>query len=272
MDGRFQPLEAPALAARDRGFLFGEAVYESVKIVRRRPLFLARHLERLSTSAAALDLDGAWPEAELRAILGRLLGDRPDGIARLYRTGGEGTRQSTTLAWVDPLPAADPDTPPWRLACHPERIVPYLPRVKHTHKLAHARARRVARERGFDDAILVHTDGWALEGSASNLFFLEAGTLHTPALECGVLPGITRDVVLEIAPDCGLRTVEGRYPPAIVAASAECCVTFTSAGIVGVASIEDTALPGPVPGPHTRRLAGAYDALVERALAEETPL
>lgn len=273
MDGRFQPLEDPAVGALDRGFRFGEAVYESVKIVGRRPLLLARHLERLSDSARALDLGPEWPEEDLRPVLGRLLGSGSDGIARLYRTGGSGTGGPTSLAWIDPLPAAaGPHTPAWRLACHPERIVPYLPRVKHTHKLAHARARRAARDRGFDDAILVHADGWALEGSASNLFFFESDTLHTPALECGVLPGITRDLVLGVAPECGFRAVEGRYPPEIMAASDECFVTFTSAGVVGVASIDDARLPGVAPGARTLRLAAAYEARVARALAEESPL
>jgi branched-chain amino acid aminotransferase len=273
VDGRIQPIEVPALGARDRGFRFGEAVYESVKLVGRRPLFLARHLDRLHASAEALDLGAAWPEDEVRSILGRLLGDRTEGVARLYRTGGNGSSSPSSLAWIDPLPsAADPHTPAWRLACHPERIVPYLPHVKHTHRLAHVRARRTAIDRGFDDAILVHVDGWVLEGSASNLFFFEADTLHTPALECGVLPGITRDVVLEAAPYCGFRTVEGRYPPAVVAASDECLLTFTSAGVVGVASIEESSLPGSAPGPRTLRLAAAYEERVAEALGAEIPL
>ena len=248
VDGRWQALDAPALRVRDRGFLFGEAVYEGVKIVGRRPLFLVRHLERLEASSRALGLGTVWSERDARAILGRLLGDRSDGLARFYRTGGAGG-SPVSIAWVEPPPPwTAPHTPPWRLACHGERIVPYLPAVKHTNRLAHARARRDAHARGFDDAILVHRDGWALEGSASNLFFFESDTLHTPALECGILPGITRDTVLELAPGCGFRVVEGRYPPEIVTAADECFLSFTSAGILPVASIGRS--PGPwVPRP-----------------------
>ena len=180
-----------------------------------------RHLERLEASSRALGLGTVWSERDARAILGRLLGDRSDGLARFYRTGGAGG-SPVSIAWVEPPPPwTAPHTPPWRLACHAERIVPYLPAVKHTNRLAHARARRDAHARGFDDAILVHRDGWALEGSASNLFFFESDTLHTPALECGILPGITRDTVLELAPACGFRVVEGRYPPEIVTAARE---------------------------------------------------
>lgn len=209
----------------------------------------------------------------MRPVLSRLLGDRADGLARMFRTAGVGSRGPSSLAWIDPLPPwAAPHTPPWRLACHPERIVPYLPAVKHTHKLAHARARHSARERGLDDAILVHRDGWALEGSASNLFFFEADTLHTPGIECGILPGITREVVLDLAPRCGFRTVEGRYPPEIVTGSDECVLTFTSAGVMPVAALDGVDLPGPVPGPRTRRLAAAYEARVALALADEPPL
>jgi branched-subunit amino acid aminotransferase/4-amino-4-deoxychorismate lyase len=248
-------------------------VYEGVKIVGRRPLYLARHLERLAASSRVLGLGEVWSEAEARTVLSRLLGDRADGISRLYRSAGVGSRGPISLAWVEPLPPwAAPHTPAWRVACHPERVVPYLPAVKHTHKLAHARARLAARERGLDDAILVHADGWALEGTSSNLFFFEADTLHTPAPECGILPGITRDVVLALAPGCGFRTVEGRYPPEIVVASDECFLTFTSAGIMPVASLGEVALPGAVPGPRTRRLAAEYEARVARDHADEPPL
>jgi branched-subunit amino acid aminotransferase/4-amino-4-deoxychorismate lyase len=273
VDGRYQPLDEPALLARDRGFLFGEAVYEGVKIVGRRPLFLARHLERLDASARALGLGPVWREEEARPMLGRLLGERADGMARLYRTGGAGTGSPVSIAWVEPPPPwTDPHTPPWRVACHPERVVPYLPAVKHTNRLVHARARRAARSRGFDDAVLVHREGWALEGSASNLFFFESDTLHTPSLECGILAGITRDTLLELAPGCGFRTVAGRYPPEIVAGADECFLSFTSAGVMPVAALDDVMLPLPVPGPRTRRLAAAYEDRAARALAEEPPL
>ena len=261
------------LEARDRGFLYGEAVYEGVKIVGRRPLYLARHLERLADSSRALGLGPVWAEAEAREILGRLFGDRTDGMARLYRTAGVASRGPTSIVWVEPPPPwVAQHTPFWRLACHDERIVPYLPAVKHAHKLAHARARSAARGRGFDDAILVHRDGWALEGTASNLFFFEADTLHTPGAECGILLGITRDLVLELAPGCGFRTVEGRYPPEIVAGADECFLTFTSAGIMPVAAIDEAELPSPVPGPRTLRLAAAYGERVARDLDAEPPL
>ena len=99
-----RPLDGPALEARDRGFLHGEAVYEGVKIAGRRPLYLARHLERLAESASALGLGPVWTEPEAREILARLLGDRSDGMARLYQTAGVGTRGPTSLVWVEPPP------------------------------------------------------------------------------------------------------------------------------------------------------------------------
>jgi branched-subunit amino acid aminotransferase/4-amino-4-deoxychorismate lyase len=244
-----------------------------VKIVGRRPLYLSRHLDRLAESSRALGLGPVWTEPEARDVLARLLGDRDAGMARLYRTAGVGSRGPSALVWIEPPPPwVAEHTPFWRLACHDERIVPYLPAVKHVHKLAHARARSAARARGLDDAILVHREGWALEGSASNLFFFEADTLHTPAVEGGILPGITRDLVLELAPGCGFRTVEGRYPVEIVTAADECFLTFTSAGVMPVAAIEDVELPRPLPGERTRRIAAEYEARVARDLAAEPPL
>jgi branched-subunit amino acid aminotransferase/4-amino-4-deoxychorismate lyase len=270
VNGAFQPLDRPALRARDRAVLHGEAVYEGVKIVERRPLFLEPHLVRLAESAAALGIVSPWDMGRAREVLARLLPADPPhaSLARLFLTAGEAGGDPTALAWIEPLPAwAAPGTPPRRLVCHPERIVPYRPEVKHTSRLAHGRARSLARAAGADDALLVHRDGWVLEGTASNVFFFEADTLHTPERGCGILAGITRDVALALAPGCGFKTVEGRYPPAVVAAADECFLTFTSGGIQPVAALDGSPFPAPVPGPRGSRLRAAYDDHVAAALA-----
>ncbi len=274
-NGQFHPLDRPVLPAGDRGFLYGEAVYEGVKVVDRRALFLDAHLERLAASAEALEIPARWESGEAREALGRLLdaAGLTDGMARLYVTAGPPDGQPSRLAWVEPPPSwVDPATPPWRIVTHAERVAPYLPRVKHTSRLAHARARRAARARGADDALLVHADGWALEGTASNVFFFEADTLHTPGLECGVLAGITRDAILDLAPGCGFFVVEGRYPPAVIAAADEAFLSFTSAGVRPVAELDGAVFPAGAPGPRTARLAAAYDARIAEALADTPPL
>jgi branched-subunit amino acid aminotransferase/4-amino-4-deoxychorismate lyase len=275
VDGTYQPLANPAIRATDRGLRQGEAVYEGVKLVDRRPLFLEQHLERLAASAAALGLPMPWSVGTLRPILSRLLGRSGEttGMARLYVTAGPPGGAPSTLVWIDPVPdASRPDTPPWRVACHPERVVPYRPDIKHTSRLPNALARRRALAGGLDDALLVHLDGWVLEGTASNLFFFEADTLHTPARECGILPGITRDVLLDIAPSAGFRTVEGRYPSGIVADSDEVFASFTSAGVKPISELDGRSLPAPVPGPRTRRIQAAYAARVEAGLGVTEPL
>jgi branched-chain amino acid aminotransferase len=275
VNGSFQSLDRPALLARDRAVLHGEAVFEGIKIVDRRPLFFEQHLARLADSARALEIDSPWDPETARAAMARLLGERGprEAVARFFLTAGESDGAPVALAWIESLPPwSAPHTPPWRLLCHPERIVPYRPEVKHTSRLAHARARRLARAAGADDALLVHQDGWVLEGTASNVFFFEADTLHTPELGCGVLAGITREVVLDLAPRSGFKTVEGRYPPAVLSAADECFLTFTSAGLKPVAGIDGAELPAPVPGPRTLRLRAAYDAHAADALAVTPPL
>ncbi len=275
VNGRFGSLDDAALTARDRGFLYGEAVYESVKIVGRRALFFEPHLERLAASAGALGLESGWDADELAGVLARLLDadGLEAGLARIYVTAGPPGGPPTRMAWIEPLPPpASGDTPAWRLACHPERLVPYLPHVKHTSRLAHAIARRRAKEAGADDALLVQADGWVMEGTASNVFFFESDTLHTPEIGCGVLPGITRDLVLEIAPGCGFKAVEGRYPLEIVTAADEAFLTFTSAGVRPVASIDGRALAGGAPGPRTTRIRAAYRARIDEELARAPAL
>lgn len=273
VDGSFQSLDRAVLVARDIGFLYGVAAYEGIKVVDRRPLFLDAHLDRLDHSVNALEIPLAWDRGEVRDVLSRLLDEREErtSIARLYVTGGSPGTNPTRLAWLQPLPAhSHPDTPPLHVVCHPEAITPYRPQVKHTNRLPHFEARRCARSRGADDGLLVHVDGSVLEGAQSNLFFFDGEVLHTPAIDCGVLGGITRDFVLSLARRSGVEVREGRYTLDTVLSADEWFLTFTSAGVKPVAQIDTASRPAP--GPKTARLREAHDIEVTRILDETPPL
>ena len=271
VNGDFRKLDAPAVLARDGGFLYGEAVYEGVKIASRRPLFLPQHLERLAQSAAALGLVVPWDTEEVSPIFSRLL-DRAGAdtaLARLYVSAG--VERPAWFVWVEPLPDySRPDTPPWSLVCHDERVHPYLPGVKHANRLPHVRARRRARALGADDGLLVHREGWVLEGAQSNLFFVVDGVIHTPEIGCGLLAGITRDAILTIAGDAGVEIEEGRYSVDEVLEAEEWFLTFTSAGVKPVAAIEEVVRHAP--GRVTSALRDRYEALVAEALRSVPPV
>ena len=104
-------------------------------------------------------------------------------------------------------------------------------------------AKREAMERGTFDGLMVTTDGYVAECSMSNVFFIKNRTLYTPSLACGILPGITRRVVLDSAPALGLQPREGRYRPAFLYKADECFLTGSGIGILPVQAIDGHSFP-----------------------------
>ena len=104
-------------------------------------------------------------------------------------------------------------------------------------------AKREAEERGAFEGLMLTTGGHVAECSMSNLFFIRDKTLYTPSLACGVLPGITRGVVLKVAPTLGLQTREGRYRPEVLYEADECFLTSSGLGVLPVHTIDGRSFP-----------------------------
>jgi branched-chain amino acid aminotransferase len=132
------------------------------------------------------------------------------------------------------------------------------PRIKSANFLNSILAKREAEAAGAEEAILLSMDGWLTEGSISNLFFYRNGTLYTPSSQAGILEGITRRVVLELADQAGIRTVEGRFRPGELLRAEEAFLTNTSWEIAPLTAIGKKKIGTGRPGGITRRLAGLF--------------
>ena len=119
----------------------------------------------------------------------------------------------------------------------------YPAQAKTLNYLHNLLAKREAEERGAFEGLMLTTGGHVAECSMSNLFFIRDKTLYTPSLACGVLPGITRGVVLEVAPTLGLQTREGRYRPEVLYEADECFLTSSGLGILPVHTIDGRSFP-----------------------------
>jgi 4-amino-4-deoxychorismate lyase len=226
-------VDEPVLLADDEALLRGRAVFETLRVYGGRPFRLAEHLSRMHGSAGRLGI--AFPDGfENLAAQALSAAGEPDAVLRLYLTPGrEGADAPVPLALVSSLPADLEERrsrgislisllgvraeAPWLLGG-----------VKSTSYAVNMAAEAEARGRGADDAVFVRDDGVVLEGPVTNVWWRRGETLFTPSLELGVLAGVTRDAVLEAAPEAGYETVEGGFPLAELLAADE---VFTSSSV-----------------------------------------
>jgi D-alanine transaminase len=271
LDGQVLPLADARISPEDRGFLFGDGVYEAVFARRGRLLLWEPHLERLRRGLAAIRLSLAAPEA-LAAVAEDLLrrNELADGDATVYL---QVTRGAAPRAHAFPGPEVAPTVylatrrhqahPAERLAAGVAAIT--LPDVRWSRcdikaigLLGSVLANQAAKEAGAFEALFVR-NGVVTEGSHTNVFAVTAeGRLVTHVADHHILAGVTRAVVLELARDGGLAVDEAPLPLADLLACSELFVTGTSTEILPVTTLDRRAVGNGRPGPITRRLREAY--------------
>jgi D-alanine transaminase len=210
LDGELLPLAEARISPLDRGFLFADGVYEVIPVHRGRPFLLRQHLERLERSLAAIRLANPHSLAEWADILGRLAAAAGGSEMLLYvqvTRGAEHGRnhlfpagvRPTVFAFAGPYPEPVPRVLEQGLAAVTLDDTRWARcDIKSVALLANVLLRQEAADRGADEALLVR-DGLLLEGSSSSLFLCIGGTLVTPPNDHRILPGTSRDAVLELA-------------------------------------------------------------------------
>lgn len=272
VNGRYLPADEPAIGATDRGLLYGDGLFETLRAYDGLPFLLDRHLARLNASAAALRLGSGADAAEVREAIAELLRRNclRDAYLRITLTRGE---------HAGPLELAPPARPTLTIVARPHHPLPPsrydpgsaviiasirqnadspLPRHKTLNYLANLWARTEARERGADDAILLNTRGEVAEATSSNLFLVVGGTLVTPALEANILPGITRAEVLALARQAGYNVSERGVLPGELYAAEELFLTNSVAELVPIRAIDGRLVGQGRPGKVTSGLHRSY--------------
>lgn len=221
VQGKLVPAGEAIVSAFDRGFLYGDGVFETVRVYSGKPFMLDAHFERMALGCSIIGLQP--PEFEtLKEDIPRLLEANQLQEAYLRITV---TRGATGRIWYDTstdkqtvvMIARRFERPDFgdgiRMTVSRFRADERSPLtgVKRIGILEKIVARKEAIRAGFDDALMMDTRACVAEATSSNVFWVRENTLFTPALSCGILPGITRRVVIEIAHAKGLRVNEGEF-------------------------------------------------------------
>lgn len=276
VDGDLRPGAEASVSVEDRGFMYGDAAFETLRAYGGSVFAWDAHRERMEHTCASLGMEGAVP-ADLRERVRETLAanDFADAYLRVSVTRGVQSGKLTPRAEVDPtvvviakpLPRGGLDGESvWEDPATVETVdtrrvdSAAIPAGAKTHNYLNGILARLELDRETDEALLLNADGAVTEGAASNLFFVEDGTLKTPSTEADLLPGVTRSVVLGLASDESFPVEEGRYDPDAVRRADEVFLTNTTWEIRPVTSLDRWNLDV---GPITRLLSRLFRERVE---------
>ena len=253
IDGQIGPVAEARIPVTDEGLLRGDGAFEVIRVYSGRPFALRDHLDRLRRSCEGLRLDADHEalEGELAALLEA--SGPVEGLLRVVLTRG-GRR----LAMVEPLPHRPPVSRVATVTFAPGRILDGLKTLSYAGNML---AGRLAKERGFDEALLVTPHGRVLEGPTWTFFWVEGGKLLTPPLEDHILASITRARLLE---ECDVSQCSCTLDD--VRAAEEAFIASTVREVMPIAAVDDIELPA-APGPVTLDAHARLQARVERELA-----
>jgi branched-chain amino acid aminotransferase len=256
VDGAIGPVEEARIPVADEGLTRGDGAFEVLRLYDGRPFALDDHMARLGRTCAGLRLD--WDEDALRGELGALLdaNDASEALLRVVLT--RGGRRVLTVEPVPPHPAV---ARVMTVTYAPNRVLDGLKTLSYGGNML---AGRLAREQGFDEALLVTPHGRVLEGPTWSFFWVAGGELLTPPLEDRILASITRTYVIE---ECDAQ--ERPCTLDDIAAADEAFIASTVRTALPIAAVDDIRLPS-APGPVTLHAAERLNRRIQQELAGVT--
>ncbi|MBF6647920.1 branched-chain-amino-acid transaminase [Methylobacter sp. BlB1] len=264
LNGQLLPLADASVPVNDHGLLYGDGVFEGIRIYHKRAFRLQQHLERLALSARAIALDMPYSLAELMAAVEETVEvfSHESGYIRLMVTRGPGPlglnpvgcHRPNVIIIADQISLVHSQSRDQgaRLIIAATRRLPFDgldPRIKSLNYLNHILAKIEANHAGVDEAVLLNGLGRVTEGTADNIFIVKNETLVTPPCTEGALEGITRELILELAAEAGISVQIAPLAPYDLYTADECFLTGTGAEMIPVKDIDGRGLtkcPGPV--------------------------
>ena len=268
LNGEFLPIEQAKISVLDRGFIFGDGVYEVIPVYTRRPFRLAEHLVRLQTSLDAIRLLNPHPAQKWTELVGKTIAGNPweDQNVYLQITRGAAKRDHAFPKGLKPtvfMMASELVPPTAELVKSGAKAI-VLPDfrwlrcdIKSVSLLGNCMLRTLAADQGCAEAILVR-DGMLTEASASNVFIVKDGTVLSPPKSHLILPGITYDVVLEILRENSIAHEVRPVTEAELRSAEEVWVTSSSREVLAITTLDGKPVGGGRPGPVGERVHALY--------------
>jgi branched-chain amino acid aminotransferase len=278
VNGTIADAARASVSVFDHGFLYGEGVYETLRTYDRTPFLFERHMRRLRQSCALIALPVPVSDAEMLDAVRRTMdahGGRDEAYIRVLLTRGEGELTynpaacpTPTLVIIVKAFAAPPErtfSQGIRIALvgvrrnHPQALNPM---IKSNNLLNNALAMQEAIKRGGDEALMLNQSGQLAECSQSNFFLMKDGMVLTPPLSAGLLPGITREFVLELCDELAIPAREATLTPDDLEKASEAFITGTTREVTPVVAVDELRIGDGTPGPVSRTLLSHFRSRV----------
>ncbi len=275
LNGEYVPKDQACVPITDRGLLFGDSVYEVIPAYGGRPFRVPHHLRRLDRSLAAIRMQNPLSQDEWQKIFERLTQQLPGKDQSIYLQVTRGSYpvrnhvipddiQPNVIAFTAVNPARDPDKARRGIKVITlEDIRWHRCDIKATTLLANVLARAQATEEGADEAILIR-DAAAMEGTASNLFVVSNGLVITPPDSPELLPGITRDLVLELCREAGVPFAQATIGMPDLEHADEIWLTSSTREVAAVVELNGRPVGNGTPGEMWHRMDALFQACKER--------
>jgi len=281
LNGRLVPEEEALVSVFDHGFLYGDGIYETMRAYRGTVFMIDEHISRLYRSGDLIKLKIDRPSDEIKGAIYDTVkkNDLKEAYIRVSISRGPGD------IGLDPELCREPTIViiGKEFRGYPEefyingvkvsiaktrRNAPQSldPKIKSLNFLNNILAKIEAKQAGAYESIMLNYKGYLTEGTITNIFFVKAEVLYTPSIHAGILDGITRDIVIRIAKEKGIKIKEGLYRPKDLYRADESFITNTTLEILPVVKVDDKVIGNGIPGPITRELQKGYKEEVARYL------
>lgn len=273
VNGEFVPASKATVSVFDHGYLYGDGVFEGIRAYNGRVFRLTEHLNRLyeSAKAIALEIPLSWREMERVVVETVRVNNLRDAYIRLVVSRGVGDLGLDPRKCKTPTVVCIAD----KIVLYPEEVYTkgmrvmtvatrrlavdaFNPRVKSLNYLNNIMAKIEANLVGMPEVIMLSPEGWVVEATGDNVFIIKNKKLITPPAYLGILEGITRATVMELAPALGLKVVEEPFTRHDLYVADECFLTGTAAEVVPVVEVDGRKVGDGTPGKYTQELISLF--------------
>jgi branched-chain amino acid aminotransferase len=284
IDGNFHDQAEAKISVFDHGLLYGDGVFEGIRFYNDRVFRLEEHIDRLWDSARAIALDMPMSKSELVAAILETIrqNDLHDGYVRLIVTRGVGslglspdTCRRPSIIIIAATIALYPEELYHKgltmVTCSTRRTPPAAlsPRVKSLNYLSNILGKLEAQNAGAGEGLMLNEQGYVSECTGDNIFIVKKGEISTPHLSSGILAGVTRAVVFELAEKLSIRAVERELIRHDIYTADECFLTGTAAEVIPAVQLDRRLIGQGQPGPITLQLIESFRELTR---ATGTPI